>query len=1049
MSRKVISSLILVLFLSIVFARAQNITATLVGTLKDETGAVLPGVDINIVHIRTNRSYQVLSDEAGAYRLPLLPPGEYSITAQLAGFRTEVRSGIVLQVDQVARVDLTLSVGTTTDRIVVTADAPLVSSETATVGNVIDSRKVVDLPLNGREFQQLVVLVPGGAPPVAGSNNVFRGGFNVAGSHEAFNSFTLDGVDNQSAAVQINAFRPSVDMIQEFKVAYNTFGAEYGRATGAIVSVVTKSGTNEFHGNVFGFLRNSALDARNFFDSKNEPKRPFRRGQFGGTLGGPIAKDRTFFFASYEGLRLFQALTSAATTLPLNWRTGDFSDLATPIRDPLTGQAFPENRIPVSRLNQKGAGLAAYWPKPNRAEPVRNFIGEGRTKADENQFSGRIDHQLSDTHKLLGRISYNSKEQFNPFRGESGTSGLPGFGHLWPSTAANVAIVFTSTLRPNLVNELRAGYTRWRERRVPEGLETHGDVATKLAIPGLSRDPRYFGVPTLNVTGVDAIGDYNNKDRRDNLFQYIESLIWNAGRHSVKMGGDYRRVQENNYIGATRESLTFDGRYSGHAVADLLLGYPTQTSRVIENSPIMYIRSPSFSMYLQDDWKATDRLTLNLGIRWEPVYPNYERRNTFSWFDASTGTVKVAGRDGNPRTPHKKDFNNWAPRFGFAWTPTGKTSTALRGGAGVYYNAEELTKTQASANGVPFNFPQSFIASTARPDISLDDPFAATSLVNAISNLSNRVTDWRSGYVYNWSLGLQQEVLRDVVLDVSYAGSKSTKLTTTRNINQPVLGAGPVASRRPYPQWGNITTLESNGTATYNALLMRVEKRFSKGLSFLSSYTWGHAIEIGTDRGSDAVDAGPQDSYNLRVEKGNTEFDIRHRYTLSYVYQLPWGKGRPFFNSGNSVLQALFGEWDFSGIAAFQSGRYFTPRLAADNSSTAQRRDRPNLIGDWRLPHPDPAQWINPAAFQVVRGQYGNAGHNILYGPGSANFDMSLMKNVPLSERGNIQFRAELFNIFNHPNFYIPDRTVDSAQFGKVFTAYASRQIQFGLKVSY
>lgn len=1037
---------------------AQTFTATLSGRTLDEAGAVVPGVTVTLTELTTGQTYTASTDDSGNYMFLLVPAGEYNLAAERQGFQKVNRQRVTLQVAQQASVDLSLAVGELKERVDVESDVSLLQAGTSDFGQVIDQRKIVELPLNtsgGREFQQLALLVPGTFPPAQGSSLASRGGFNAAGARETANYFLLDGIDNLNSSTNQYVLRPSVEIIREFKVQSSTYSAEFGRGAGAQINVVTKSGTNEFHGNLFEFHGNSAVNAKNFFDAPGKIP-PFKRNLFGGTVGGPLsvpsvydASNRTFFFFGYEGLRERRSVTRRAAVPTAAMRRGDFSALlnrATPIiiRDPVTRQPFPGNIIPPARLaNSIGARVAAFFPDPNTNDPVSNFVSAPSQPQDIDQFPIRVDHRLSERDSFFARYGFNEDALLEPFDSLVGTVGtnLPGFGRLDNQRTQSLSLNYTHIFSPRAVNEWRFGYNRLRQIRTSEnGGE---DIGGQLGIRGISTNARDAAFPAFRVTGFDSIGDGTQlpQGRADNTFHFVDNFTLVLGDHTLKAGLDMRHFQSNNLTSITpRGDFRFTGAVTGFGLADLLLDAPVQATRGV-GDPTRQRRQSSSDFYIQDDWKVTRNLTLNLGLRYELNYPTYDVLDRVSSFDPASGTILLANQNGVPRGIFNLDKNNFAPRAGFAWKPFNDDKTVIRGGYGVYY---DLLLVSNELGAIIFNAPfistQVFNGSATSP-LPLANPFggsgtSTTSPRGVPGNLS-------TSYLQQFSLGVQREVFRNLLFEVAYVGSKGTKLIRTRNVNQPLPGPGSIASRRPYTAFGNIDFRDSSGNSSFNSLQMRAERRFSK-LTFLASYTFSKSIDDASAAvGSTGSTNSPQDSRNLRAERGLSDFDVRHRFVVSYIYEIP----NPV---ADGLLSKFTGGWQLSGITALQSGRPITPRLSIDVSNTGQFQDRPNLVGDPTLDNPDPSLWFNTSAFtRPANFTFGSAGRDTITGPGFNSFDVGVMKNNRFGESGNIQFRAEFFNLFNRPNFNLPNATADSPQFGRIFSAQRAREIQFGLKISY
>ena len=1041
---------------------AQTATATLVGRTIDEAKAALPGVKIMLVQITTGQERTIISNESGDFVFLLLPAGKYQLTATREGFQKVVWREFELQVDQRASLDLSLKIGQISETVEINSVASILQSETASIGTVIDQAKILRLPLNGREFQQLALLVPGASPAAQGSSLSFRGGFNVGGARESANYFLLDGVDNNNSSANQFTFRPSIDLIQEFKVQTNSYSAEFGRGAGAQVNIITKSGTNQYHGNVFEFFRNSVLDAKNFFDLPSTTP-SFKRNQFGATFGGPLSlpkiysgRDRTFFFLSYEGLRLRQGVTrSAAVPLPA-LITGNFSSLlarAVPIliRDPTTGQPFPGNIIPANRINAIGQSIARNYPTPNNpSDPVRNLVSTLSRPQDADQFSVRVDHRFSEKSNVFFRYSVNQDQQIDVFDSLNGTlnTNLPGFGRNDNQRTESLSFNYTQIINSRTVNEFRFGYNRLRQIRAPEN---RTDSVTTLGLTGLSNDPRVIGFPAIRVTGFDPLGDSPQlpQERTDYTYQIVDNITFQRGNHTIKTGIDLRPFLSNNFNpGSSRGDFRFTGLYTNFGLADLLLGLIAQDTRGIGDAE-RGRQQKSYGFYGQDDWKVNRRLTLNFGLRYDLNPPLTEVNNRLSNFDVQTRTIIIAGQNGLGKEVYQTDKNNFAPRVGFAWQPFNDQKTVIRGGYGIYYDLPIVGNELGGVFGnPPFRSINTFNGTLTNP-ISLNDPFPTPLLGASTLSPTGVQRDLKTSYLQNFSFGVQREIFKDTVIEVAYVGNKGTHLIRNRNINQAVLGTGSIASRRPFLGFGNISFRESSASSTYHSLQARGEKRFARGFTFLASYTWSKAIDDSSGvPSSTATSNNPQNSFNLQAERGLSEFDLRHRFVASFIYELPFGKGKSFLQNG--IASHIFGNFEIAGIVAGQTGRPFTPRISSDRSNTGQLQDRPNLIGNPNLSNPDPALYFNTAAFAIpAAGTFGNAGRNILTGPGFSNTDLAVVKRIGFGEIKQLELRAEFFNLFNRPNFDLPNAIADSAQFGRIFSAGPARQIQFGLKFTF
>jgi hypothetical protein len=1067
----------------------QGIRATVTGRVTDHSGAVLPKAKITITNTGTNETRAVESGDDGNYTIPQLPPGDYTLSVEREGFTKSIINRFTLETGQGARLDIALQPKSIIVDVEVTAVTPVVSAEDAAIGNVVDQKKIVELPLNGRNYLQLALLQPNVFAPAQNSTLGFRGGFNVAGNSEIANNYLLDGIDNNDETTNQPSHTPILDGVREFKVLTGTYSAEYGRQAGGQVIVTTKSGTNDFHGSAFEFHRNSALDARNFF----APSKPsFRRNQFGGVIGGPIRKDRTFFFGGYEGQRRGQQEAGLANVPTLAMKQGDFS--AVPnlfLRDPLktgvcnaTSQAacFPGNKIPQDRINAAGAGLLALYPDPNLAG-ANNFASAGTGRFGVNQWSFRIDHKLRENMNLFGSYQFADSTEFYPITNPlCSARAVPGFGCDEMQRTQHLTLNWTWTISPRLINEARAGYSRFGFYRLQQDRDV--DVVNRLGIRGLTDTgvtPFNNGAPELIVSGFPTIGGANNlpQGRHDNTYHYVESMTFTNGAHTMKWGADVRRFLYNSFFTSFgRGSFRFDGRYTGHAVADMLLGATFQADRNL-GEPFHNAKTFSSGYYFQDDWKITPKLTLNLGLRYELNLPPIENTDKIASFDPATNTIKVAGgreaflsngalllrdRPDVGRRLWETDKNNFAPRVGLAYRPFDDTKTVIRAGFGSFYNYQIVGNgiTPLSRNS-PFRQRQTSgpFAATARPLPNVADAFSGAPSVVPPGIDEN----FRTAYVNQWSLGVQRELAQNLVLDVSYLGSSGHKLPLGVNINQafqpsaqcvatPSAPGCSVNARRPFQGFGSITGgfIESAGNSNYHGMTVRIERRFASGLSFLSSYSWSKSIDDGSgiSTGSDSSGVA-QDARNLRAERAVSDFDVTHRWVLSYVYDLPFGKGRRIAPS-SKVADLLVSGWQMTGIMTMQTGRPFTVFVGRDQSATGGNADRPNLVGDPKVSNQGPDQWFNPAAFAApAAGAFGNVGRNFLRGDGLHNFDLGVSRFFRVTERQSFQFRAEVFNLTNHPNFFFPTASLASTAFGTITQAAnnglgAQRQIQFALK---
>lgn len=943
--------------------------------------------------------------------------------------------------------------------------------------------------MNGRDYNQLALLSPGVLPTTPRLSSVnFKGAFNVNGNRTFNNVFLLDGVDNISYS---NSFRgenvqlvqPSIEALQEFKIQTNAYSAEFGRSSGAVINATIKSGTNSVRGSVYEFLRNDALDANNFFSNAlGAPKPERRRNQFGGAAGGPLVRNRTFWFGDYEGLRDREGVPRVRQVPTAAEKAGLFS---TAVVDPFAqGRAeFGRNGsgqwvIPRERWDPVGAAMVALIPDPN-VPGSTIYASTPVTETRQDQFDVRVDHQLTGALGAFGRYSFVDTNTFRP-------SPLPGLaeGSFNDAFGANrnrsqgLALGLTWIVSPTLVGDFRLGYSRGDYFTEPPNFGVDGPG--QVGLTNVPSDPAIAGgLPKVNIQGFDAVGRHTSTPQ----FQTPRSLnprvsfSWNKGAHFLKFGGEFLRVQTRiNDLNATIGRMNFENRFTNRAVGDLLLGLPSQLA--LTSFTVMDQSQNMQFYFVQDDYKLTSNLTLNVGIRYEYATPPLEKDNRLVNFDPETGT-EIRATDGGTyeRALIHPDYNNVAPRLGFAYTPAARW--VVRGAYGVFYSH---TVRQGREGMLGFNPPYlvdnllqttvsgaAALASAAPFLLRSGYPSGLLDPASLAPTIARRAQDpnQRTPYIQQYNVGVQYELLSDLVLDLAYVGNQGTGLPGFRNLNQREVITNPdgtqSAGARAYPAFGDIQWMENRVASTYHSLQTRLEKRFTNGLSALVSYTWGKALtdapdHISTSGGGAGFDTGtfrePQDGNNLAAERGPAEFDVTHRVVASYIWELPFGRGRHFGSDWSTVTDFLLGGWQLTGIHSLQSGLALTATLGGASvlNIGGERRARPNLVGDPELPSSERTvdRWFNTdafAAFDPAPQAFGNAGVGIMRGPGAVNFDFTLAKNFSLPGERSIQFRTEVFNAFNRANFGPPNIARDSAGFGQILTAGNARIIQFGLKL--
>lgn len=1040
---------------------AQNIYASLTGTVTDTSGAVIRDAAVTVTNPDTGLRRSTTTDDRGNYLVIQLPAGSnYQILVENQGFQTQTKSGLVLQVDQRVRLDFIMMVGMIADKAVVEAETPLVQSETSAVGQVITNKQIVELPLNGRDFVQLATLTPGVTPSSGGTN--ITSSYSTAGSRTNTNNFVLDGIDNNDQAIQAYTARASVDIIQEFKLQTNAYSAENGRWAGGQLNVTTKSGTNKFHGSVFEFLRNSALDARNFFTPAGE-KPQFKRNQFGAALGGPIKQDKVFFFVGYEGTRLRSQSTQLASVPVLTFDAQGNYLSPNAIKDPSTGLPFADNIIPSDRIDPIGSGIAALYPVPNRSDPARNFVSTASDPDDVDQFSIRMDYRITSMDTLFARYSYDNQRSLTAY--EPPFVVFPGYGRDRSQKAQNGVISYTRILGGSMINEFRVGFNRMDAAY--KGLSKYESPAD-IGITGLdpkAYDGAYPGIPAFNIIGFDTVGNFFlfPQNRWDTTLQVVDHFSLNRGQHALKFGADINRFNVNEYVNPfVRGSFTFTGQYTGSGVADLLLGIPALTMRrLLPNSDRTYRIHTTASFFAQDDWRLLPQLTLNLGIRYEVDKPLTYKRGTMAAFNPQSKVIEMIEQDPafdprnqdlpfelpvplveiNSNTLCRRDNNNLAPRIGLAYRPFNDNKTVIRAGYGVFYNVDG----NCGDSALLWRFHQTFIGSFMTPNLSLEDPFPSELGTSAFAPSANIPDARTTAHLQQWNLNVQREVIRGLAVEVGYLGSKGTHLTLSRNINQATLGPGSVDSRRPFSSVGllnNINLATYDGNSSYHALTAKAEGRLQNALTLLAAYTFAKSMDY---------DGTPQNAYDLESNRGPSSFVPSQRFTLSAIYTLPYGKTHKLGGNWAEILQAILGGWEVSGILTLQTGFALTPVVSnVDRSLTGGRADRPNLVGNPTLSHRTPEMWFNTAAFELnPLGTFGNAGKGLVIGPGVKTLDFSLMKTFRIREANSLQFRAEMFNLSNTPNFNNPSVDITSVRFGQITSAKTARQIQFGLRYAF
>jgi len=1051
---------------------AQRTNAQITGTIADSTGAVIPGTAVAVVNEATGMKRDAESNELGFYTVPLLPPGSYRMTVQKEGFRTIARGGITLQVDQAARIDFTLEVGTIAEAVEVTANATKVDTQTATLKEVVDERRIRELPLNGRDANQLIFLLPGvyntndtsGLQQGGSARGVVQPGVASNGARANMVNYSLDGAFHNDTYTNVSLAMPNPDALQEFSVQTNNFSAEYGKSAGAIVNAVTRSGTNTVHGNLFEFVRNNALNARNFFASTDDG---LKRNQFGGSLGGPVflpkvynGRNRTFFFFSYQESRQVQRpSTSNQVVLTAAQRAGDFSAYRTPLIDPSNNQPFPANQIPLNRENPLTTTiLDKIVPLPT--EPTTGLLWYTvPNNTTIRQLVLKMDHQLTNKDTLTGRYLYNYYE--------SPANDSPLVFATKPLTYTpghNVSLSETHLFGPSLLNQAQFSMNRRTSENLPVWKTGLADLGMKNVFS--NRPLPEFG---LTVTGAFSVTTTERDTTTPHNYVVSDIVRWTRGRHETSMGFEFRRQSlYKNYRWQLDPYMQFNGYATGYGVTDFFLGLPWGLTQSAYGE-VGQMHAPGYGGFFQDNIRITRNLTLNAGVRFEPFIPYVDDGNRVSVFrpgqkssvytNSPVGLL-FPGDAGIPRAGTESSIAHFAPRLGFAWSPFGNNRTSVRGGYGVFYDSGLMSAiANVFQNAPPFGTKLNLTP----PLGPFDDPFLGQNpfpmpfppprdiAFPSSLNTATYPVRFRPGYLQDWNLTIEREVYPNFVVRAGYAGSKGTALLQGQQLNASVYipGQSTLANtnnRRPYwPAFTSITQVGSDGNSSFNSLQLSLDKRFSGGFTLLANYTWAKAIDFGSGAGTLwPTYSNPQ---NHNADRGLSDFNRKHRFVSSGLWELPR------LNGSSPAARMVAGGWSLSGILILQSGPFFSVRSGRDNSFSGVGLDRVDVVADiTRAAGVDPVrQWYNTNAFaQNAAGTFGNSGRNIVPGPGLISLNAMASKTFKLYRENSLQFRAEFFNLPNHPNFDSP-RTdnLTSGTYGRLTSAQDPRILQFGLKYQF
>ena len=1071
--------------LAAMLALGQMNTGELAGSVQDPTGAVLPGALVTAAQAETGQKFTAVSNSAGEYLFAQLPLGVYSVTASAQNFKQSVFQRLEIHAGDRLRHDFILALGDEREILTIQADVGNVQLESAEIRDVVGQQQMVNLPLKGRQFLDLAMLSEGVVRPPGGTRGdaMQQAGnlVNVLGQRSGHNLYLLDGVTVTDEHFNNMVIAPSIDGTQEFNIQKTSYAPEFGGKSGAVINVVSRSGSNMLHGSLFEFLRNNIFDAKNFFDSGAAPIPPFRQNQFGGTLGGPIAKNKTFFFVSYEGQRTRKSLTQTFSVPTQAMRAGNFSGLAA-IYDPASvagggRQPFSGNQIPPQYLDPVAVALLAKIPLPNLPGLAQNLLDTENQRIDQNQYCARVDHQFTERDTVYLRASLFDAREFDPFgSGVLQESLLPGFGRFLSTHAINGVAAWTHTFSANVLNETRFGFLTVAGGQTSPNAGT--PFASQAGLQGVTTNPLDMGYPQVSFGGqFTTMGDpalFTFRNNRD--FELYDNVVWHTGKHTIKFGAyamhyDLQPVNPNGARGifsfTPRFTSSAPGLADGNAFADFLLGYPTTAQAGIGRAALD-ANTNWGHFYMQDNWQVAPTLKLDFGIRYEYNQNMTDATNEIAAIDTLTpggrfviasngdGAISPAANALLPFLPvpyttsASAGWNNsllmgrplrLAPRGGLAWSLSQKT--VIRAGIGIYPNQAAYSIFTNLGQNLPF-----FVTKTVNSAATLPPTFNTGNALtaNAVGTVGGNNLDHNFQIEYNevWNFNLERELTSTTTLSLAYIGSRTVHADSGTVLNVPLPGPGTIATRRPIPQLSQVSDIRWNGWATYHAFTVDVRRRFARGFLFDGNWTWSHSIDDASDPGATLNETNiAQNVYDLGQEKASSSFDHRQRGVVSFIYQIPLPK------DSKAWTRALFGQWQASGNFTAQSGAPFTVNISSDQANIGSGpAQRPNVSGDPNHGPQTPQQWFNTSVFSLpALYSFGNAPRNAVIGPGLDELDFALQKDIALRENSKLEFRAEAYNALNHPNFNIPNRIAFTANFGSISSAQDSRQFQFALKL--
>lgn len=1066
---------------------AQTNTGALTGVVRDTSGGVLPGATVLATHPDSGRTVERVTGVEGRFFLPALPTGRWEVAVEMPGFGRQTQTGVNLEIGRTLRLEFVLSLGALSEEVTVEISLPLLQVTTAEISDVIEAREVEQIPLNGRQFLRLAQLSDAVVIPPGGT----RGGAlqqagplpNVGGQRAGHNIYMLDGFKVTDELFNNLVINPSVDSVQEFKIQKSMYPPEFGGKASALINVVTKSGTNVYHGSLFEFIRDERFDAHNFFDDPNLPVPPLDQQQYGGTFGGPILRDRTFFFVSYERQDTRRSITKTFSVPDSDARAGDFSGW-NPICDPSTVNPvsgactpFVGNQIPVGRLDPIAQAFLLNVPLPTGTRQFQNLTSVGLQDKDVHQFSVRLDHRLTDTDQLLVRYSTFDADEVQPFGTSVQQEALvPGFGRTLDTTTRNLGVSHTHTLGFDMLNEFRFGYMAVDGGQ--RSLNVGNDFAARVGLQGVSDNPRDVGFPQVSTSGLfSTMGDPTTFVSRDNEhFEMYNNFLIDRGAHRLKFGGYLFHLRFRPVNADTaRGSFVYSGQWTGNALADFLLGFPTSARSGVGGGR-EDARTTWLHLYAQDDWRARDNLTLNYGLRYEFNSHMKDVDDRLSSIDLSVPGARyvIASDDAGNISPDAETLlpvlpipwvssaeAGWergllrpsklrlAPRLGFAWSLGQERPAVIRGGYGVFLNQWAYSVQTAFARNLPFFFlkqvdaPSDQLIPTLRTRDILDS--------EATGNIGGTImdNDYQVEYTQTWSGGLQIEAVPRTMFEVSYMGSYTIGADNSTIRNVPMPGPGSIAERRPIPVLGAIRAIRFDGKSIYHAVTFKTERRFDGLYSFNVAYTLSESRDDASSPAATAFESNvPQNVRNIFPgEEALSSFHHRHQFVASGSYQLP------FFGRAGGIAEVFGGGWRVNAIITVQSGAPFTVNLGRDRANIGSGpAQRPNQIGDSQLPagQRSAERWFDTAAFVLQAPfTFGNALRNSVFAPGLAALDLSIQKDWHVAQDGRLEFRWEIFNLLNRANFDVPNRVFGTPNFGRIFSAQNAREMQFGLRYSF